>query len=530
MKDRMVPSRLVLLAGGAVLAMALVLRLPQLTAIYQWDEVDYVRAAALGVRANYLSEHTMPPAVFVHRGLVKWLHLGDEMIRLPDGYDPSRDPVALAHSHPPLSLYPVTAALRLFGEHEWSARLPALLASLLTLVALGFTARAAFGPSGEATAVWAAGALALMPAHVQSSHVVSMHPLSTLLLVTALGCWFRFRAARRWGWFYGMAALLALSLLALETVPALLGFAGLVACDRDVVRVERRQFHGSCHLVGALAVFLVVLAAGWPGGFLRGGWVQLILHRSYLVATMLRQGPSWLSVWASTDPAWAFLSIAGCAACAWWAIRECCWSVWGPLGWLAVVTVAGLSANPFRNPAHGIWLMALLSLPLGYTVTRLFRAPPPARVLAVGLVALMAASQTAHTARALRADDGKRLLRYVAEAIPPNATILADGAHIYRHYFPERRFVDLTFFEGSRGLRQAGRFTPETSSRLRETLDVRDGIREGRYDYVILQPGREALDPDLARLLQERYRLVPETSSPELMYHLVGGAEPQRHG
>lgn len=509
---------------GIVLLFATVIRLPQQTSIYTWDEVDYVQAARLGFRVNYLSTTALDAESFVQKGLIKWLHLGDQLIVTPPGYDPTRDSLVLAHYHPPLVIYVVAAARALFGEAEWSVRLPSLLFNLMTILLLYVGALVTFGELGRAIGLWSAVALAAMPVQVHSSRILSMHPASTFFAMAGLFSFLLFRRTGHLRYLYGIAVAAGLSFLSLDFFPSIIGLAVLVCVGGRLVSFREGEVRVSPHLLGVGLLFLGLVIVGWPGGVLRFGWVQMILLRAYNLQVLVGGERSWFTEFAQAYLFWTLLYVGSLCLCATFCFRARSWWIWGPVMLFIGIILLGVLSIPFRIFTHGLPLFTVISLVVGFAVAQLLRLGVVGRLLGVGAVVLMVGSGVIQLTQVWNQGDGKKILHYLQEMIPAGTPILADGAHIYRYYFPERPFVDLAFFEDTKNLRTPEQYTPETSQRLRQYLDLRREVLAGQYAYLILQARRPLWDPELRTFVESRYRLIQEVSDSAELYRLVQSA------
>lgn len=520
--------RLDLFACLFLLFLALTLRLPDLGYILQWDEVDYVQAAKLGLRANYLSTSALDARSFVQKGLIKWLHLGDQFIVTPPGYDPARDPIVLAHYHPPLVIYAVTVAKAFFGEAEWSTRLPSLLPNLMTIILLYLGALATFGEWGREVGFWSAVALAAMPVQVQSSRILSMHPASTFFTMVGLFLFLLFRKTGDLRYLYGIAVAVALSLLSLDFFPSVIGLAVLVCVGGKLVMYRDCKLQNSLHLFGAGLLFLGLVFVGWPGGVLHFGWGQAILLRTYNLQVLAGSGLNWLTEFARAYPVWTLIYTGSLGLSVAWCLRDRLFlENLASVLFLAGVVLLGVLSIPYTPIfTHGLLLFSIASLVVGFAVTRLLRKGMFLRLVGIGVVILMVGSGMLGMVKPKNHGDGRKILHYLRTEIPVDTTILADGAHIYKYYLPGRPFVDLAFFEEKGGLKNADRFTPETSERLRRYLDLRREVLAGQYEYLILQPRRPLWDSELRAFVDSRYRLIQEASDSAELYRLApsGGA------
>lgn len=391
-----------------VLLVATLIRVPQQSAIYTWDEVDYLRAAKLGVTANYLATTAMPIAAFVQKGLIKWLHLGDQHIVLPPGYNPAQDSLVLAHYHPPLVIYAVVAARALFGEAEWSVRLPSLLFNLMTIILLYVGASATFGPLGRAVGLWSAVALAAMPVQVHSSRILSMHPASTFFTMAGLFWVLLYRRTGQLRYLYGAAVVAGLSLLSLDFFPSVIGLAVLVCLGGRLIAFREAEFRISPHLLGAGLVVLGLLMVGWPGGVFRFGWGQMILLRAYNLQVLIGGERSWLTEFAYTYPFWALVYAGSLCLCAAFCLQARSWEIWGPVMLFIGIVLLGVLSIPFRILTHGLLLFSAASLMVGFAVARLLRLGGLGRLLGLGALVLMLGSGVFQGTEAWNQEMGRR--------------------------------------------------------------------------------------------------------------------------
>lgn len=513
---------------GTLVLLATLIRLPQQTSIYTWDEVDYLEAARLGVRANYFSSTTLDVKSFVQKGLIKWLHLGDQFIVTPRGYDSARDTLVLTHTHPPLVIYMVSATRVMFGEREWSVRLPSLLFNLMTIILLYVGALVTFGEFGRSVGFWSAVALAAMPVQVQSSRILSMHPASTFFTMAGLFSFLLLRTTGHLWYLYGVAVAAALSLLSLEFFPSIIGLVVLVCLGGRLISYREGEVRVSPHLVGAGLLFLGLVVMGWPGGILRFGWGQMILLRAYSRQVLVGGGLSWFTEFVQAYPFWALLYTVSLCLCASLCFQARSWKIWGPIMLFTGIVFLGVLSiafsTPFRIFTHGLLLFSAASLIVGFVVARLLGLGVLWRLLGLGAVVLMVGSGVSQVAQTWNQGDGKKILHYLQKVVPVGTPILADGAHIYRYYLPGRPFVDLAFFEETKNLRDPEQFTPETSQRLRQYLDLRREVLAGQYEYFILQPRRPFWDSELRAFVESRYRLIREASDSAELYRLVPSA------
>ena len=145
-------------------------------------------------------------------------------------------------------------AFALFGEHEWAARVPALLFGAASLVLIYAAGRTLFGPIAGVAAVWL---LALSPEAVDADRYARMYsPLTAFGLLAALAAYRALEGGgRRWA-----AVAVAAAAVAVHLHPGALGLVVAVGayaaacCLAAALRGERQPRRH-------LALVLVLLAA-----------------------------------------------------------------------------------------------------------------------------------------------------------------------------------------------------------------------------------------------------------------------------
>lgn len=252
----------VLVAATVSLALSLRLQAAGLVLPLQWDEVDYVDAARLGLVANATSRGEVALLPFLHLARAKWAGLP-----APSGLpDESRDPFQLRHFHPPLPVY--YWSLVVGGEASglgWRLRAANTVLSACAVLVVVACAR-----WRHPAAVW--GTFASLPALIGSDlfdrafAMANFHAPFWIALVicsTALVRYVSAPSASRAA-VAGMTA--GLPFLTLETAPAALVF--LLGTVAALCRPPLPPAH---HSGIAAAGFATVMATLWPGIFVSGG-------------------------------------------------------------------------------------------------------------------------------------------------------------------------------------------------------------------------------------------------------------------
>jgi 4-amino-4-deoxy-L-arabinose transferase len=264
---------------------------------------------------------------------------------------------------PPLALWLQATLFRSLGVHAWTARLPAMLATLGSLLLVAWVARRRFGTEGAA---WAAAVFLTSPLVVAIGKIGTLDALLAVHVFAALALDMAepgeagpYRSA-------AIGALLGLAFLAKGPVgvllPLLAMLAGRTASGRNVVPVPRAA------LPAALAWSAVVLP--WGLAFLQrvgagetGGTVRTEVVDRYFAGTV------------HAEPPWYYAPVLLLGFLPWAA----------PLA-LGMVRVIGRR----RSPAARTALYAAASLLVGVAFLSLGRGKLPTYLLPLApLVALL---------------------------------------------------------------------------------------------------------------------------------------------
>jgi undecaprenyl-diphosphatase len=209
----------------------------------------------------------------------------------------------------------VAASTRVFGLHDWSIRLPAVVATLLSMLAIGRLGRDLAGGSDRAGAYAALG-FALTPIFIGTSHFMTIDPpYLTCWIAAAWAAWRVYARARLGHWalahwaLFGLAAgigfLFKYTILLL--IPGVLCFAWRHGAEWPRRRVLVGALVALAVLgIAALPVLLWNHAHGWPtlahlignvrlpGGDVvpRSAWgFKVLWPLSYLASPLILLGP-----------------------------------------------------------------------------------------------------------------------------------------------------------------------------------------------------------------------------------------------
>jgi len=285
--------------------------------LLQYDEADYAAAARQGLWANYVDATAMSFAAFVRKGVQDALIGGHE--DFSKEVRKQGDVAFYRHYHPPLTFYALAIAERTFGPADRVFRLTAWLMAALIVPTVYWSVRTTWKESGVGCAFAAALLTAVSPMMDVTSATVSIHPpyiLVALITLTLLVRYFRSGALRNFYWF---CSALSLAFLASEYALFLLCacLAGFLLISNPLFSVDRAGVRASHHLVGGIAVFVLVFVLLWPGALLKLSVLKGYLFQAYVVFVKksLAYGDQdivrvWLSRFAA-DPVGSCLLLVG---------------------------------------------------------------------------------------------------------------------------------------------------------------------------------------------------------------------------
>ena len=402
---------------------------PVHASLLNWDEVDYVNAARLGIVANALEKGSLSPSEFVQFGLSKMRSTG---VVLPERYIEGRDPFVLRHGHPPFVVFLLSLvahvqsergirSVQLFGSLIFTCAVvlsyvavtrtvqwPGLL--LVSVLALWMT-RLAFGSVSfhgwEAT--WATVTAALL-ASLSGPVAVSGRVLGI-----------------------GLSMVLALSALTLETGLVLwVGTMAWLAVWRwSEARVGGPRAGGTKVALRDLAMWFCLAGSLvlviWPASISGISVLKTFATRAYTAHLGQEYATvSYMTLARDLLPAlvlggiglgWLVVTGAGC-------IRQ-----WGPFALIGCLY--GLAMGPFAVQSH--YLVPAAAPLVCLAGLACDRIPAGARIalLAVACVAVAVAWPAGSIS--LRDRESREDLQWLSEALRAQEA-LVDGGHIYRYY------------------------------------------------------------------------------------------------
>jgi hypothetical protein len=264
---------LIALAVGCLLSA--VSLAPYHASLLTWDEVDYVRAAELGLAANALESGSLTPGDFAALAMAKRSGADPPV---PEHYDESRDPLLLRHYHPPFVTYLLSLVAPSASERVM--RLVQLLGAFCLLAAalLGY-GRLAKAPSPAGASAVIAFGLWLVPPLFAS---ISFHGWLAVWLTLGAALLSSRRSPerrqQRW-WPFGVVC--GFAALTLET-----GVLLLVACFLALLLVSGQKQHDRTlrGLWITLGVSLLTLLVAWPGVWLKASLAKILALHGYRLA------------------------------------------------------------------------------------------------------------------------------------------------------------------------------------------------------------------------------------------------------
>ena len=236
------------------------------------DEVDYLRAARLGVVANALERGSLSPGEFVRFGEAK---LSRRPPLLPAGYAEERDPLVLRHYHPPFVIYLLSAVAQ--AQNERVLRIVQLVGALAFCGTVLLVALRGGGPGVGWTEALVVSLLALQLARTAFSSI-SFHGWEAVWILGAGGLLARWLQSPETGTAISFCVVGA---LALATLPSgIVVWPAAAACllfHSARLRAGRRQFGLVVRrfLIG-LGISGVIVLMIWPGSI-----VQLSIPKSW---------------------------------------------------------------------------------------------------------------------------------------------------------------------------------------------------------------------------------------------------------
>jgi hypothetical protein len=442
-----------LAVGVALSAVCSVLLLwPQHGRVLNWDEVDYVSSARMGVVTNLLERGSMSVPDYIRFGRAKINH---EAPRLPAGYEEVDDPFHMRHGHSPGVVVAMVPAADAEGE-RWPRGVQMLGAVALT-IALLVAYRLV-----STTWTWAGALVILLVAPWYGWHMfrtVQFHGWSTVWLCLAVGflCrWFTTGRQRSWG----IALCVSLAALILTLESSAFVILGVVAClviwVRGLGRRAREPWIRRYLLPGLLTVLAVTVAV-WPGLVLKGGLLKLPAERFYQV--FLGEGEIYYFNRSADLLSYLLPTAIGVTVLIYlWRNRRDEMLRWGPLVVVSAVYLVSVVrfavSETYFLPAFAP-LLLLLAWIVGDLRPRVQAAAVTALavVMVAGAVSMVRSNDKGRQAdRTARAD-----FTFVGDFLGTSRGML-DGGHVFRYYLPGHHIEDLSYDTEGLLVRQAGKY------------------------------------------------------------------------
>ncbi len=223
----------------------------------------------------------------------RYAEIPREMLQGGDWVIPHLDGLAYLEK-PPLQYWLTAAAYRLFGEHEWTARLVPGLSGYLTLIVLWATAHRLWGRKVAWRSVMLCGA---SPLFMLLSHQLTLDMLLTFFLTSAMCCFLLSHFSHRRyanGWMLGCWASMAFAVLTKGLIGIFIPAATLLLYSlwRRRLAVERLYLPWGAALFALITLPWFVLAARANSAFLQYFFIREHLQR-FATPIEHRPGPWW---------------------------------------------------------------------------------------------------------------------------------------------------------------------------------------------------------------------------------------------
>lgn len=234
--------------------------------LLQFDEADYVTAARRGLRANYFDAGAMPILDFVKMGVSSAV-LGQHGT-IAKKVRERNDINFYRHNHAPLMFYALAAAGKAFGSSDKVFRMVEWLSAVLIILAACWGMIMILGEEGRWIAFLAGLFIASSPmVHAISAHI-SVHALYTAIALLTIAMQIRYFQTGRIRDFYYFVSLMALAFLTNEFASFLLASCvlGFLLVNNDIFSFEQKSLRVSYHLMGGIALFVLIFLLLWPAG------------------------------------------------------------------------------------------------------------------------------------------------------------------------------------------------------------------------------------------------------------------------
>jgi hypothetical protein len=249
---------------------------------FQYDEADYMAAARMGFRENYLETSSMSFPAYLKAGL-QAVSQGIDRTDLSESVRQRKDVSFYRHYHGPLYFHWLALMTRMSTHESW-LRAAGLTFHLLTFATIFIGILALFGAEGRSAAWIASSAYLFSVTNIRTSLVINTHPMYVWLAVLALFAIARFLVTARPKDLLLSIACATVALCVLEY--GVLLFVTLAACTL----LMRRQLLSRNHALRlapawgkGVLLFLTLCALLWPAGLFKLSMLKAYLALPYLM-------------------------------------------------------------------------------------------------------------------------------------------------------------------------------------------------------------------------------------------------------
>jgi len=478
-----------LCSAFAAWAVALVVLWTYHGSLLDWDEVDYVNAANLGVVGNAFEAGSLSVIQFAEFGFSK-IRGGNPV--LPGNYDEGRDPLLLRHFHPPFVVFLLSVVSG--SRSERVLRLVQVLGALMLAVTAVFSYRSISESAG-----WYG--LLLVSLLVVWMSVVAFRSISfhgweavwTTAAAALLGKLGQVVLGKKTTVGILLCGVLALTVVTLET--GLVVWAGAFVW-LGIVRLRRSRpgeaVCGGHELLVGLALTVVLVGLVWPGSVTKMSLLKNVANHAYAV----RLGREYESVSYGTlgESLLPIVALAPAALLSLALVGRSEFQRWGSFVVIGVL-YGGAMVRFALQPQYLIPAVAPLVCVVGIAGDRVSGVGRRGLLIAVVCLLIAAAWPKGVGSLDERARDDLRWLGGVARG----QEVLVDGGHVYRFYLGADfgiRPVLVDYNGGALIVRETGRYRELSAEEI-----------SGRV--VVIQGHRRSLSFNAAqRLVFEKCRAI----------------------
>ncbi len=448
----------------SVWIISVILLWPAHGALLGWDEVDYVNAAKLGIKANMLEQYSLSPASYLEFARAK---SSGKSPNLPSDYDEDRDTLLLRHYHPPLVVLILAIIPDLNSER--AARSVQLLGVLMLTLAIFFSYFSiSSSPGWQGILIVSLFAIWM---NISLFRTISFHGWAAVWIITTTTT--LYLCLKSWTLLRGISLCvsLALGLLTLETGIFILVIvlAWLTLQTRLLAQVDGNKLGWREIGIGVCLVGLTVFAV-WPGSILKASLVKIPALYAYRIV----QGQEYANVAGLWRQLIDVLSpmVLVIISCVWVFFKDRNHSRYLTpvviIGILYVLILARFALSPGYLLPGFAPLICFVGMMADQIQSKLGRLILSTSVLA--LVLATGAKQNLYAGDEKARED----VKWLGE-IMINRQALVDGGHIYRHYLGQSyniRAISVSYDAKSLLFRERGEYRKIKKDDLEEKLLV----------------------------------------------------------